>query len=767
MNCTNLTKKFLAFLSAFLFLFAGFLFPISVSAESPDSELSSGTDTLESENNTGQEIQQPEGDILPEEDVLPEKDVLPEEEMLLTDDTQEFTEEMLISQPENPDLTAGGIPVIYEDGLHYVKDDPEYPNDTILLYCMNNKLHWPHLTPDMGDASVPNYEEGYLTPDDFDTPGDYDECMRRLSKILYAGFPYNGERLYKIVDSAENYTPSVEEFNEMLVVPPILQTAFPVLGHHDFLYSDYQNQDTSATAKEHIEELRKFINEVAALSQGGSTSNGLVYNEITVMPFYKAAWCMVYGRDPLFVYANFYSASYFVTKEQAYNATQDAVWYLLHEYGIPDNDITSLGHTELGRIFYLYSERGGLLEEEPSVNDIHLKGDLKFTYNPKDGRWHSSPLQIIEPEAYNGLYRLSLPEGWTALCDNLNYVYGNEEYELVADKQPQDGQTFGIKAEFIWLKDMKQYTPSPDTEVNGKKFQHMIGAVIRNKTISASIPVGHTDVGSLSITKKTEYDEDSQNVFHFTLQLPYHTEINGQYGDLQFRKGIAEFSLRSGETLTATHLPSGAEYKITEEESGEYLVSSLNDHGTVIVDDIKEVTFTNTRLHDLILSKTVTGDIGDKQKLFSFTIELKDKNGHPVSGEYPYRGSVKEVLEGEASAPPDGILHFENGKAEISLSHGQQITIDNLHPKTSYIITESDASTDGYITSYPNGQQDKAEGNLNTDAAVHIINDKSSAPDTGLDDFSKTAGPLILTGSAGFLLLTAEVFFRSRKGHKK
>lgn len=110
--------------------------------------------------------------------------------------------------------------------------------------------------------------------------------------------------------------------------------------------------------------------------------------------------------------------------------------------------------------------------------------------------------EIIEPVEYNGLYRLELPKGMSALCDNITYVYGNEEYELVSDHQPTIEDTFTIKAEFVWMKDFKQYAPMGDVEVHGKKFQNMVGAVIRNTTVSAEVPVGVDEVGSLSITKK-------------------------------------------------------------------------------------------------------------------------------------------------------------------------------------------------------------------------------------------------------------------------
>ena len=40
------------------------------------------------------------------------------------------------------------------------------------------------------------------------------------------------------------------------------------------------------------------------------------------------------------------------------------------------------------------------------------------------------------------------------------------------------------------MKDFKQYAPMGDVEVHGKKFQNMVGAVIRNTTVSAEVPVG-------------------------------------------------------------------------------------------------------------------------------------------------------------------------------------------------------------------------------------------------------------------------------------
>ena len=56
--------------------------------------------------------------------------------------------------------------------------------------------------------------------------------------------------------------------------------------------------------------------------------------------------------------------------------------------------MNDLEHDALAQVLYVYSERGGLLNYEPSLKDVHLTGDLKFTYNPKDGYWHSGALKI-------------------------------------------------------------------------------------------------------------------------------------------------------------------------------------------------------------------------------------------------------------------------------------------------------------------------------------------------------------------------------------
>lgn len=669
-------------------------------------------------------------------------------------------------QPEKNE-SKGTSQIVYENGIHYIKD-PEYPGEKFIVYCMNNELRWPHHTEEMGEAEVPDYEEGYLTENDFASKNDYDECMRRLSKILYAGYPYNGERLYKIVEKSEAYKPTEEEFNRMLIPLAVLQTAFPELGHHEFTYQDWVDQD-----EEHLGVLHDFI--VAVNNMGDEETIGnLTKADIMAMPFFKAAWCMITQSqgDPLQNFADIYGSAYFVTEDQAYWATQLAVWRLLNEYGIPDNNIDDndpqYRGSSLGQILYLYSERGGLLDYKPTVDKLKLKGSLNFTYNPKDGMWHSGTLQIVEPEEYHGIYNLKLPKGVTAMCDNLTYIYGGEDYELVSDHQPVEGETFGIESDLVWLEKFKQYSPSPDIAVEGKKFQHMIGAVIRTETIAANIPYTSGDVGGLEISKTLVGETNAEKEFHFTVKLPYHTKINGMYGDLEFHDGVAEVYLKSGQSVKAENLPANAQYEVTEESTGEYIVESTNAEGKIPADQIAKVKFENKTFPRLQVGKRVTGTQGDLTKAFTFKIKMKNSDGSLFNGTCDYVGGVQDGCGDESIAPQDGSLEFIEGEAQISLSHGQQITLLDLPQNCSYAVEELDG--DGYIVTVNDktgkaidgtvkageteevvftnhrekGESGKDNGNSNTTGK--LTGHASNVPKTG-DDGSLTKELLLLFGA--------------------
>lgn len=648
--------------------------------------------------------------------------------------------------------TQNGLPIVFQNGLHYITD-PEYPDDPIILYCMNNKLAWPHSTGE--HPQVPNYTEGYLTPEHFASQAEYDDCIAKLRKILFAGFPYNGERLYKLVAEADLYKPTEQEFNNMLILPPQLAADFPYLAHHKYVLDDVSNP-------KHLEELRTFVNDVLALNwAGGTTEHGLSYDDIISMPFYKAANAMSFsGTNPSkddvqTVFANLYSSSYFVTQEQAYDATNLAIWMLMCDYKIESNDISNQEYNPLANVLYQYCQHGDLLEHAPDPNQIYVEGDLNFSYNPKDGMWHSGKLKIVEPPEYNGLYHLDLPEGVTAICEDANHIYANEEYELVSATQPKDGDQFRFHATIDWLQDMKQYSP-----INSTEFQHMVGALIRKTDVSQTLDYQSKPVGSIQISKVVYGTPSEQKeTFSFTMVLS-DTTVDGLYGDLFFDKGISNFTLTGGETKVASNLPVGITYSILEAVPEDYHVSYTDANGTIPLNNCARVVIENTKLNSLSISKTVQGELGDKTKPFHFDITLETADGVPFDGTYP---CVISSISG-TEQPREETLIFDHGKATVSLTHDQKVQIPDIPYGSQYTITEQEANKDGYTTTY-NQNSTAPSGVLEGSTELQVVNTKEMVPATGIYD-SGIGGMIVGVGLAvvGITLPLFDSIIRRKRG---
>ena len=177
--------------------------------------------------------------------------------------------------------------------------------------------------------------------------------------------------------------------------------------------------------------------------------------------------------------------------------------------------------------------------------------------------------------------------------------------------------------------------------------------------------------------------------------------------------------------------------------------------------------------YDLTLEKKVTGNQGDRDKYFEFTVN--------ISG--AVNGTVYTVdLSGADERPTvDGMQQTNSSKltatggsvtAKYYLRHGQSIKIQGLTSNTAYTITETDYSTDGYTTTYAIDDGEPVTGNAtpskdNTmngdDHTVIFTNDKQGTVPTGI--LLETAPYLILGAVvvAGLVVLFATRRRRSRE----
>lgn len=371
------------------------------------------------------------------------------------------------------DQNSNGISIEYDPSstIHKVGN--------VILFCMNNQMHWPH---DTNTFKAPLYEEGYLTRENFQkktgkTDTDYDTFIQELSVLLYAGYPYNGLGLFSIEGNEGSGSISEAAFRQLLIPSERLRSDFPVLSETE-AGKPVEDQDT----------LKAFMNAVFHNYYNTSevTASGLKYSDITETAFYKAAYCVVNSADPREAYTSIY------LNESPYESTSNAIWQLMYEYGIPGNTGMSLRGKSSELLDKAKSSNVSILSAEPTseqTSRVQIAGDTTFS-KETDGKWYTGELHVEEPANFHGAYTITLPEG-TSLYEGSTLVKAGEPFRLVSEKKPEGKKTVTVSATIPWLKSVKMYSPvkNGDQEVtasDGNSFQHMVGAEIGTADVGAS-----------------------------------------------------------------------------------------------------------------------------------------------------------------------------------------------------------------------------------------------------------------------------------------
>ena len=198
---------------------------------------------------------------------------------------------------------------------------------------------------------------------------------------------------------------------------------------------------------------------------------------------------------------------------------------------------------------------------------------------------------------------------------------------------------------------------------------------------------------TVSKTVDSASEADKTTDFHFTVTLNDNT-VTGTYGGengMTFTNGVANITLKHGESKTATALPNGVTYTVTETEAANFSTSyKVNDGaaadgrtatGTLTAD--ATVAFTNTKATgSLTVTKAVEGGAGETDREFNFTVTLTDAKG-AVSGTF------------------GGIAFDADGKASFKLTGGQSKQITDIPVGVNYAVEETDADGHGYVTTTP------------------------------------------------------------------
>ena len=180
-----------------------------------------------------------------------------------------------------------------------------------------------------------------------------------------------------------------------------------------------------------------------------------------------------------------------------------------------------------------------------------------------------------------------------------------------------------------------------------------------------------------------------------------------------------EYTLKevAGTTAGVTYYDKGIKLVVTvvNDNNGKLRIAAVHTEST---GEAKSDNFPNTyKAGELDVSKTVTGNLGDKNKYFEFKVTLTGEEGKTYRDSYAVTG-------GSNTANPSTIKIGE--ETTFLLKHGDTITIANLPYGVKYTVTETAA--EGYTT-----EKTGDTGEINAaDQAAKFTNTKEGSIDTGV-----------------------------------
>lgn len=211
------------------------------------------------------------------------------------------------------------------------------------------------------------------------------------------------------------------------------------------------------------------------------------------------------------------------------------------------------------------------------------------------------------------------------------------------------------------------------------------------------------EYGALTVSKTVSGPGASmEDGFAFTVTLD-DKSMTGAYGDMVFENGVASFTLKANEQVTASAIPAGTSYTVTEAETEGYTAtvngeSKSTEEGTITAGTTAVAAFDNfydggridpeMQYGSLIVSKTISGEGADPNDAFTFIVTLGNRD---ING-------VHDQME------------FVNGVAELELRGGESATASGLDAGTEYTVTEKES--EGYTVTANGERRSSVSGTI-------------------------------------------------------
>lgn len=163
-------------------------------------------------------------------------------------------------------------------------------------------------------------------------------------------------------------------------------------------------------------------------------------------------------------------------------------------------------------------------------------------------------------------------------------------------------------------------------------------------------------------------------------------------------------------------------------EGGKIRVSGV--HAEKADSDDKSSSFDDNKYSAgaLDVTKTVAGNMGDKDKYFEFTVTLNAPDGADVKSVIGVNGADLSYVDAESGEKNPSDITIGQGTV-FYLKHGETLTFTNVPYGVTYTVVENDANKDGYTTTVTGTASGKIEA---PDTKVGYTNEKKGDVDTGV-----------------------------------
>ena len=276
-----------------------------------------------------------------------------------------------------------------------------------------------------------------------------------------------------------------------------------------------------------------------------------------------------------------------------------------------------------------------------------------------------------------------------------------------------------------------RYTGLPSRDANGAEYTYRVREVV---------PAGYGLRGEVT-PGQGDVKPDTNNRYHFINVLTGTVTISGQKiwnggveeGDLTLKlerrlydqtpegewKSVSatpNWTKPEGSntwTYTYTDLPkyneNGVlyEYRVRENPVPDGYEDGYRDGTAVDTPDIPShpdtpvdgLTITNYKDGSLTVSKTVSGNRGDQNKDFTFTVKLTGSSSAGTAASDVDDSFNTTKTDADGNATPGTIIFTDGVSGEFTLKHGESITIQGLPAGIGYEVVEKEMDQNGYRTS--------------------------------------------------------------------